>query len=268
MYLDTFEVEKVPMFGQDKFDYFWFYSDGSRFEYAEYVKLKLGCNFDFKQFPFDSHQCNLKFLSPSYDAYNLNFSIPWLVQDEKESQNETFELATQRIPFGAEMKSIQKIGTKYIMGYEYNVAGIHFDLTRTEIELLVSGYFFPSGLFAFFSILALFIKVGNVSDRVTMLLTICLISMTLYVTVQAPPQRGMSYIEIWTIGMLIPIILAILESSLVLFKMRSKSRDEGMNVSEDGDDPGLRMYDFITAILLAGYFVLFQFIYWSIALSK
>ena len=63
LFLNSFDVKKMPLFGSDVFHYFWIYneelrfgavgSNATRFEYSEYLQVKLGCNFEFKNFPFD-----------------------------------------------------------------------------------------------------------------------------------------------------------------------------------------------------------------------
>ena len=155
-----------------------------------------------------------------------------------------------------------------VVEYEYYVTGVHLTFRRSDIGLLSSGFFFPTALFAVFSILALLIKITEISDRITMLLTICLISMTIYVSVQAPPNRGLSFIEIWIIGMLIPTILAILESSWILLKLRSMKKDQNSMTSDvtEENETKLRLYDFIMAVSLTVYFCLFQTVYWCTAL--
>ena len=76
MFMNTYEVEKIKMLGSDSFNYFWFYDEWSRFEYAEYLKIKLGCNLNFDIFPFDNHECDLKYFCPSYDSGMLGFNLP------------------------------------------------------------------------------------------------------------------------------------------------------------------------------------------------
>lgn len=59
-----------------------------------------------------------------------------------------------------------------------------------------------------------------------MLVTILLISITIYISTNAPPDRGLSYIEVWMFfGNLIPILLALLEYAYILFKLRIKSEE-------------------------------------------
>ena len=115
MFMNAFEIERVPMFGQHNFNYFWLYTwDESILEYAEYVKLKIGCDFNFEHFPFDQHECSLKFLSISNDHYMLNFSVPILSQGEDIGKL-SYDMALSRVPFEAQIEPITTIETTSIM---------------------------------------------------------------------------------------------------------------------------------------------------------
>ena len=105
-----------------------------------------------------------------------------------------------------------------------------------------------------------------------MLLTILLISSTIYVAVEAPPKRGMSYIEIWIVGMQIPTLIAIFETGYVLLRYRRQQKLQEcvrtMDINEKIEKlVDYRLYDIVTGGTLITYFVLFQIIYWSITLS-
>ena len=96
-----------------------------------------------------------------------------------------------------------------------------------------------------------------------MLLTITLIVTTFYVTTEAPPTRGMSFLEIWIIGIQIPTIVAMFQSGL--------SSAFIMNATEKLDveelDRKLRRLDKITVIILGLYFIGFQLTFWIVALQ-
>ena len=49
-----------------------------------------------------------------------------------------------------------------------------------------------------------------------MLVTLYLISINVYTTLDAPPGRGFSYIELWMVGMQIPILVAMVEYGTIL----------------------------------------------------
>ena len=46
--------------------------------------------------------------------------------------------------------------------------------------------------------------------------TLFLISFNVYNSVEAPPNRGLSYVDIWMLGMCFPILMAIVEYSIIL----------------------------------------------------
>ena len=108
-----------------------------------------------------------------------------------------------------------------------------------------------------------------------MLVTLCLISSNVYIAVDAPLQRGFSYIEVWFLGMQLPILFAIVEYSLIL----------GMNKFLIGKDVNVKVtmigpigkkvlfskenmeflayfLDLISFISSAILFIIFCFIYW------
>ena len=114
--------------------------------------------------------------------------------------------------------------------------------------------------------------IHQATDRMMLLLTMLLISTTNYVAVEAPPKRGMSYIEIWIIGMQIPTLVAIFETGFVLLKYRQQQNKQEtiqtMDVNENTSKfVDIRLYDIVTGGILIAYFLLFQIIFWSVPLT-
>ena len=91
-----------------------------------------------------------------------------------------------------------------------------------------------------------------------MIVTLYLISANVYNSVDAPKDRGFTYIEIWMLGSQFPIELALVEYGLILFlkKIAKKSKDENL----------IKRLDFGTMIFSFFFFVIFAAIYWIIAL--
>ena len=109
------------------------------------------------------------------------------------------------------------------------------------------------------------------ADRMAMVLTISLISSTIYVAIEAPPKRGMSYIEIWIIGMQIPTLVAIFETGFVLLKYRKQQNKQetvqAIDINENASKSiDIRLYDIVTGGILIAYFLLFQIIFWSVTI--
>ena len=171
MFLNAFEVQKMSLFGGDRFDYFWIYTKNqTNFEYAEYLQVKLGCDFGFNKYPFDSHDCDLKFFCPSYDEPMLQFKEIHLYDRRTGVQvpkNESLDLKNERIPFHAQIRNLLDNEPVKIVDYSYATAGIQFSLKRTDLALLMSGYFVPTGMFAVFSLLSFLISIENVSRKTT-----------------------------------------------------------------------------------------------------
>ena len=114
--------------------------------------------------------------------------------------------------------------------------------------------------------------IHQATDRMMLLLTMLLISTTNYVAVEAPPKRGMSYIEIWIIGMQIPTLIAIFETGFVLLQYRKQQKLQKsvrpMGFHEKTSKAiDIRLYDIVTGRILIAYFLLFQIIYWMVSLS-
>jgi hypothetical protein len=93
--------------------------------------------------------------------------------------------------------------------------------------------------------------IHQATDRMMLLLTMLLISTTNYVAVEAPPKRGMSYIEIWIIGMQIPTLIAIFETGFVLLRYRKQQKLQDsvqkMNVNKKmPKSVDIKKYDIVT----------------------
>ena len=88
-----------------------------------------------------------------------------------------------------------------------------------------------------------------------MVITLCLISFNVYNSVNGPPARGCSYIELWMAGMEMPIILALLEYSMILGMGRLYGKTKKyMKIA--------KKLDGITCMISWIYFFLFCLIYW------
>ena len=97
-----------------------------------------------------------------------------------------------------------------------------------------------------------------------MVVTLYLISANVYNSVDAPKNRGFSYIEIWMLGTHFPILLALFEYGFLLcYKKIVKIADqnEAKNLEEK-----IRKLDLVTMIVSFCFFMMFASIYWIVAL--
>ena len=99
-----------------------------------------------------------------------------------------------------------------------------------------------------------------------MVVTLYLISANVYNSVDAPKNRGFSYIEIWMIGSQFPILLALLEYGILLYlkKVVKISNQYEANIV----DEKIKMLDMATMIFNFCFFVIFALIYWIVVLTS
>ena len=232
------------------YEYFW-HSPPHYFEYAEYLSLTVGCSIKFTSYPFDSHQCELFFYAPDFAIHRLEFSTAVLAKDEWNVENPDV-IEYHALPFRITAKSVDPF--PFVMsGYNYSNSGILLGFKRNNFGALLSGYFVPTGLYSLASILSFAIAKEQVPGRLGMIVTLLLISANTYNALDAPSDRGVSYIEIWMIGTILPILLALLEFGLLL------------TLDKIGYDKKMRMklWDLLAAILVLIFHLVFQLYFWT-----
>ena len=103
-----------------------------------------------------------------------------------------------------------------------------------------------------------------------MLLTINLIVTTVYVSIEAPPKRGFSFMEIWIIGMQIPSIVAMVTSGYLILKMRNFESSKKLSMEYDEEEFFLKLKkcDMITCGLLTFYFISFLIIFYIVVMYQ
>ena len=75
-----------------------------------------------------------------------------------------------------------------------------------------------------------------------MILTLFLISANVYNSVDAPPTRGFSYIEVWILGTQAPIILALFEYGFILLLKKVAKKitiNENQDINHTDAEPDL-----------------------------
>ena len=78
------------------------------------------------------------------------------------------------------------------------------------------------GFFALLSLISYLIKPEIVPGRMGMLSVLFLIITSIHANVDGPSDRGFSYIEVWYVGMFMPIVIAIVEYAIILAIIKFK----------------------------------------------
>ena len=118
----------------------------------------------------------------------------------------------------------------------------------------------------------------QVPGRLGLLVTLNLILMNVYNSVNAPTKRGFSFIEVWLLCVEIPILVGILEYGIILSVKKYKSKKKVTSVinvktsqnqaDEEFDrnslSKSLDKWTFIGSII---FIAIFNIVYWSVALN-
>ena len=105
-----------------------------------------------------------------------------------------------------------------------------------------------------------------------MILMLYLISTNVYNSVNAPYDRGFSYIEIWMLGAQFPILLAFFEYGYILYLKKTEAKIGEQNQAIYPRDPKptmddmIKKLDFVTMIISFVFYVTFASLYWFISL--
>ena len=235
--------------------------------FGEDIKVTISCNFDFLMFPFDKHQCYLKFINPYYVKDQGKFT-PTSIYVKSSSTNLTEEpllIKDHKLPYEITVASIPT-GLYFLTKYTHTTSGIVFNLERNDIGQLIGGFFWPTGIFTIISLVSFLIDPDMVPGRLGLLLTVFLIITNNYNSVNAPADRGFSFIEIWMVGIYLQILFAIFEYSYLIVQNRNKvmaidSSEEHVSIKKLSKE-----LDRKAMLASLVYFVLFQFTYWSIVM--
>ena len=105
-----------------------------------------------------------------------------------------------------------------------------------------------------------------------MILMLYLISTNVYNSVNAPHERGFSYIEVWMVGAQFPILLAFFEYGYILYLKKTEAKIGVQNHVMNPRDPKptlddkIKKMDFVTMIISFVFYVIFASLYWFISL--
>ena len=106
-----------------------------------------------------------------------------------------------------------------------------------------------------------------------MILMLYLISTNVYNSVNAPYDRGFSYIEIWMLGAQFPILLAFFEYGYILYLKKTEAKIGEQNYAMNPRDPKptlddkIKKLDFVIMIISFVFYVTFASLYWFISLE-
>ena len=174
-YFDIKSLERVAGIGYDKLNQYYIYNDDNlNLEMHEAIRITVYCDFDFSSFPFDDQECDLSLYDPVTDLTRI------IINETKhlcnngicKQGNEWLMLQYQhKIPYSIRMKNIgsrdHTFGDSDIYGesWSVSVSSIRFSLQRNSLDLLIGGFYLPTGIFAILSMGSYIINPEMVSPK-------------------------------------------------------------------------------------------------------
>ena len=211
-FMNAIKVE----FGTHVINEYKYLDQKSRIFESETLTLTLSCRMKFNEFPFDTQICSMKF-------YNLNGHVDYIVINgprvnfDPDSPN--FNGNLEKHEFNVLFKEMEP--TEYCSKdeeYCRSQGNVEIKLSRKsrELQKFATSFYAPTCIFCILATFSFLIPMETVPGRMGLLLTLYLISSNTFISVDAPKNRGFTYLDIWMFGNQLPIIIAILEYGILL----------------------------------------------------
>ena len=162
-FINALSINKASIYGEDRFEYFW-HAEPHYKEYAELIQETLTCDFKFNKFPFDEHECYLRFHNPHLIKSFLTLT-PTKIYVHSKSTNvsqPSVSIDNSRLQYTITVDSIETTMTQSTVD-EYVNSGLKLKLQRRNIGQLLGGYFGPTAIFALLSLISFIINPDIVS---------------------------------------------------------------------------------------------------------
>lgn len=146
-----------------------------------------------------------------FNSIILSDLLKGTVKSIKQSEN--------RLAFDYELIPVAENNTPLWWSKEpYSTVGLIFKLKRNNRDRtrIYVQFNVPTGIFASISHIAFFIDSSQVPGRLGSLLTLYLISVNSYNSLDAPSNRGLSYVDLWFLGIQFIFIFGIVEYGSIL----------------------------------------------------
>ena len=122
------------------------------------------CSFDFKNYPFDSHQCELNFGSLGNTIVSIEMNSTRVRYEKKKVELGQGHLKMEKLslPFDVSLESVEPF-YHFQAGFTYSFTGMKIYLTRNDFGQLIGGYYGPTFLFSLLSLMSYTIHTDVVS---------------------------------------------------------------------------------------------------------
>lgn len=240
-------VERERKYGPKDSDYFWFQLPHN-LEYRQLLRIVLYCTFDFGHFPFDTHSCDFVYGSVGPSIVSLILKGPLITIEPGLS-------ITNNLAFDVNIEPLKPFYL-FEKGYNKSYNGLRIHLERAHRSKIMSSFYGLTLVFSILSLVSFAINADAVPGRLGLLVTLCLINTNIYGTLETP-NEGFGFVEIWMLGVMSPIFIAIIEYGIILSMKKYSCRKTRFDLEI--------LADRWTCAASTVLFILFNIAYWSFA---
>ena len=167
-FLKVIDVKYIPYYGKSTLPYdFWLNKKDNQSQMVFYqaVQVKFACEFNFRNYPFDTHNCHLDFGLPQY-TFNKTMvmgPIKFLGKDSKAIKLETEQdVPNKHLPYKFSVQSKESFPW-YNFEYFTSFTGIIIKAKRYSLGSLYGEFYGPTFVFAILSNISYLINPDVVS---------------------------------------------------------------------------------------------------------
>ena len=146
----------------------WFDGNTNEMDYYQDIKLEIACNFNFEDYPFDKHNCDIDFGTPSQEmGKEMKFDqLHVLNKSAIIKLTENRPLHNDHLPYVFYVTAKREYSW-YRDEYMYPVIGFTIHVKRRSFGLLIGAFYIPTAIFALLSLVSYFIDPEVVSIFLT-----------------------------------------------------------------------------------------------------
>ena len=167
VFTNAISVKKLNTYGDELTRSFYYYnnptSGNQYFFYQVYLIIKMTCNLDFQNFPFDHQKCQLQYTNIIGKVEDVILNAPEIQNNNGTQDKRGIEIESGILPFDAMLKSV-KVPDRYDYEGYYSRSGVLVELVRdaSALNQLMGSYFGPTSIFALLSMFSFFVKPNQV----------------------------------------------------------------------------------------------------------
>jgi hypothetical protein len=160
------EFKRTPMYGGSESSVSKLFPGRQNRIIGENFQLTFSCDFDFAEFPFDSHECPVEYGSSTLSYKNVRFNITQAVFGTTSTKSGGDPIILDNLSFPFEFQIMAqpsfKLANERMVSFSYT--GIVLKMRRKSPGQLLIGYFYPTASFAFLSMISFMINPDMVSS--------------------------------------------------------------------------------------------------------